>query len=345
VWWKCSRGHEWQAILRNKGISCSYCSGNLLSDLNRLSTVKPELVSEWNYDKNGTLKPEDVTVSSNRKVWWKCSRGHEWQAIVGNRKCKGKGCPYCSGNLPSDSNRLSTVKPELVSEWNYDKNGTLKPEDVTVSSNRKVWWKCSRGHEWETAIATRSRCGCPYCSGYLPSDSNRLSTVKPELVSEWNYDKNGTLKPEDVSICSDRKAWWKCFKGHVWQAAIKSRSKSGCPYCAKYGYSPSKPGTFYINLLGNWIKFGITNRHPKERRREQKVKSGFPCVTIKTLSFQDGAIPLRIEGDVKKYFAQHTNAAGNEGFIFDGSTETLPKDMLDDLCDFVSSLLSHRNAA
>ena len=52
------------------------------------------LMKEWNYEKNGDLNPEDFTVGSAKKVWWKCAKGHEWQATIANRS-KGIGCPYC----------------------------------------------------------------------------------------------------------------------------------------------------------------------------------------------------------------------------------------------------------
>ena len=47
-----------------------------------------------NTDLNKDLKPEDVTKSSGKKVWWLCSKGHEWLAFVFNRT-KGQGCPHC----------------------------------------------------------------------------------------------------------------------------------------------------------------------------------------------------------------------------------------------------------
>ena len=59
-------------------------------------TINPVLANEWNYDKNGALKPQMVTANSNKKVWWLCSScGHEWQSTIVNRN-KNRGCPKCS---------------------------------------------------------------------------------------------------------------------------------------------------------------------------------------------------------------------------------------------------------
>ena len=61
-----------------------------------LYVLKPDLVKEWHPTKNGTLTPMDVAPYSNKKVWWICGKGHEWEAHISNRS-KGIGCPYCSG--------------------------------------------------------------------------------------------------------------------------------------------------------------------------------------------------------------------------------------------------------
>ena len=52
-----------------------------------------ELTAEWNWEKNIDADPKHLTVGSHKKVWWKCNKGHEWQAIIKDRN-SGKGCPY-----------------------------------------------------------------------------------------------------------------------------------------------------------------------------------------------------------------------------------------------------------
>lgn len=168
VWWKCSKGHEWQAIIanRNKGIGCPYCSGRyVVKGETDLQTINPTLAKEWNYEKNNGLRPDAFTVSSGQKVWWRCSKGHEWQAAIAHRN-KGRGCPYCSGRYAiKGENDLQTVNPILAKEWNYEKNNGLTPVDVMPNSRKKVWWKCSNGHEWQATIDHRNKgTGCPQCA-------------------------------------------------------------------------------------------------------------------------------------------------------------------------------------
>jgi very-short-patch-repair endonuclease len=202
----------------------------------RLSLLEshPALAAEWHPDKNGSLTPNDLTAGSGKKIWWKCEKGHEWQAAICNRS-SGSGCPFCAGKKVCQDNCLTTVNPRLAKEWHPDKNGSLTPNDITYGSNKKIWWKCEKGHEWQADICSRTTgTGCPYCAGRKVCQNNCLTTVNPRLAKEWHPDKNGSLMPNDVTIFSHKKVWWKCRKGHEWQTTIATRSKGCCcPHCKK----------------------------------------------------------------------------------------------------------------
>ena len=237
VWWQCRQGHEWQATIadRNNGTDCPYCSGRkALKGFNDLATVNPELTVEWHKTKNGKLTPYMVTRSSNKKVWWQCRQGHEWQATINSRN-DGRGCPYCSGQkVLKGFNDLATVNHDLAAEWHQTKNDDLTPEMVSIGSSMKVWWQCKQGHEWQAAIYNRNKGkSCPYCSGRkVLKGFNDLATVNPKLTVEWHKTKNGKLTPYMVTRSSNKKVWWQCRQGHEWQATINSRSNgSGCPIC------------------------------------------------------------------------------------------------------------------
>ena len=367
AWWKCKKSHNWQATIasRNQGKGCPYCANRkVLIGYNDLQTANPSLSKEWHYENNQGLTPMDITSNSDKKVWWRCNEGHEWQARIADRS-KGNSCPYCAGKkVLVGYNDLNTVNIELAKEWNYEKNNSLTPMDVTANSDKKVWWKCSKGHEWAAKIYSRSNgSGCPACSSekhtsfpeyamiyylqkqgldvihsskkhgyeldiYIPSlkiaieydgyywhkdkvsldlEKNRkcendgiklyriregLSSLNdssidyvtqrnqkdfpkileeilheiigvsvdidferdaiaigslreytdkeksvlfanPKLAKEWNYEMNGDLKPQNFTVSSQRKVWWRCQKGHNWQSTIANRSSGyGCPYCA-----------------------------------------------------------------------------------------------------------------
>ena len=239
AWWLCEKGHEWQAVIgsRNQGRGCPICSNKqVLSGYNDLATVHPELAKEWHPTKNGELTPHDIIGGSNKKVWWQCSLGHEWEVSPDVRVVDKTGCPYCANKkvLPG-FNDLATVNPGLAAEWHPTKNSNLKPEQVTVSSGKKVWWWCDKGHEWQAVVADRTAGkGCPICAGQqiLPG-FNDLATVNPEVAKEWHPTKNGALLPSAVAPRSNKKVWWLGKCGHEWQAGTASRSRGdGCPICA-----------------------------------------------------------------------------------------------------------------
>ena len=238
VWWLCENGHAWDAVVVSRvtgGHRCSYCTGRRVSDANRLSIKYPDVAKEWHPTKNDDLTPDEVAVASNKKAWWICDKGHEWEAVIPSRTIGGTGCPYCAGLLVSDANRLSIKFPDVAKEWHPTKNNGLTPDDVSYGSEKKLWWLCERGHEWDATAWTRVGigAGCPYCSGLRVSDDNRLSLRNPELVKEWHPTKNNGLTPDDVSFGSGLRVWWVCGRGHEWEAGISGRANgSGCRSCS-----------------------------------------------------------------------------------------------------------------
>ena len=207
----------------------------------------PHLVKEWDKVKNNILTPKDVSYGTTFKAYWLCSLGHSYQMAINNRTSLSgqQGCPYCSkgGNRVWDGNCLATIYPELTKEWHPTKNNQLTPNDVTYASPKRVWWKCKIGHEWQSTVyerslskrANKNHGGCPYCAGKRACKENCLATHAPKLSKEWHPTKNDTLTPNDVTLYSGKKVWWKCGNGHEWKTSICHRTicGTGCPSCSK----------------------------------------------------------------------------------------------------------------
>ena len=53
----------------------------------------------------------------------------------------------------------------LLDEWDSEKNSPHTPETLSHSSYVRVWWKCEKGHSWQTQMKSRSasRTRCPEC--------------------------------------------------------------------------------------------------------------------------------------------------------------------------------------
>lgn len=297
VWWKCKKGHEYQisvARKTNRNVNCPICANQqLLKGYNDFATKHPELLKEWNYEKNDKLdiKTDEIILGGKVKFWWKCEKGHNYQAIVSNKVNQQTKCPYCANKkIIIGFNDLATTNPELLEEWDYEKNDKLgiKPENVVLNSTKMIHWKCKNGHEWTTTLNNRARgSNCPYCSGrYAISGENDIATLFPELLKEWDYEKNDQLgiKPQNVKKNTDKKVWWKCEKGHEYKSSIVNRTKSKgtcCPYCSgnKVLKGFNDIASTNPELLKEW-DYSKNTTKPDEVTKGTHKKSGGFVVTI-----------------------------------------------------------------
>ena len=165
-----------------------------------IENTHSEVAGQWHFEKNFPLKPENFTPGSDKKFWWQCEKGHEWEARIKDRtggtgvsaKTRAKGCPDCTGTRASTDYNLAVLHPNLAEQWDFEKNVPLKPEDVTLGSGQKVWWNCEKGHSWLSPISTRvNGSRCLYCpGGREASPDNNLAILYPEVASEWHPTRN-----------------------------------------------------------------------------------------------------------------------------------------------------------
>ena len=240
VWWIDRLGHEWQQEIYSRTAlcrGCPFCAGReVLAGFNDLASTHPALSAQWDQEKNFDLTPQMVTAGNSRKVWWRCEKGHSWQATIASRT-SGCGCPVCANRkiLPG-FNDFATTHPALAAEWHPTKNGDLTPQKISYGYDKKVWWRCTNGHEWQAAPKTRVRmgAGCPICANDVAQAGyNDLTTLFPAVAAEWHPTKNGNLTPSQVVSGSHQTVWWRCSLGHEWRAEIvdRTRGTNGCPYC------------------------------------------------------------------------------------------------------------------
>ena len=222
------------------------------------SRGRPELISQWYVEKNGELSPDQITIGSDRAVWWRCESGHEWRSNIDLRTKRGQGCPYCAGQrvLPGETDLISRY-PEVAARWHPTRNGTLTPKDIMPFTHKRCWWQCEKGHEWQVSPnALIHGSGCPYCAGKkaIPGETD-LATRYPELADQWHPLKNGDLLATEVGQGCTKKVWWRCELGHDYEACVFSRVQgTGCPYCAgKKALSGFNDlATLYPNLMREW---------------------------------------------------------------------------------------------
>ena len=272
IWWICNKGHSYKSIVHNrkKGSGCPYCDGKkVLVGYNDLATKNPELVKEWNYEKNMDLKPTDVTAGSSKTVFWKCKKGHEWEAPVKSRN-KGQNCPYCSNKrVLAGYNDLYTycIKNHLeyiIGEFDEEKN-KFSMQDITTGSSIATWWKCPNGHSYKSTPKRRviRGSGCGICShNILKKGVNDLLTTNPEIAKEWDYKKNKE-KPDEVMAGSNiKKYWFICPKGHSYQTTILGRKRgTNCPQCNIENHTsfPERAIYYYMKKYFNEVEDSYHN--------------------------------------------------------------------------------------
>ena len=197
----------------------------------------PELMAEWDNEKNIGIDPKNISANSELVVSWICSKCHNhFEQAISNRNA-GRGCSICARKtVVPGYNDLATLYPNIADEWDYDRNAGVIPSEVFPKSNNEYFWKCKLGHSWEARSAERVRGrGCPICSNHkVLVGFNDLKTTRPDLAAEWDYERN-LLDIETIVAGSNKKAFWICSEcGNKWEAVISSRSAGrGCPECGK----------------------------------------------------------------------------------------------------------------
>lgn len=174
----------------------------------RFVDLYPELAQRFDIEKNVDIDIEWLSPKSGQYVWWKCETcGHSWRSKVATAVNSKGNCPNCYRNNMTNNvityrlnknGSLADHYPELLSEWDYDKNIDTNPNEVLIKSNKKVWWKCQKcGREWQAKIAKRTAGeGCPHC--YRFEKSNLQQKVQDYI--ENNYDQYNFVHEYDCSL-------------------------------------------------------------------------------------------------------------------------------------------------
>ncbi|QUA52196.1 zinc-ribbon domain-containing protein [Aristaeella lactis] len=259
---------------------------HVIQGMNDLKTQRPDLLKDWDYDLNADVSPEQISIGSEKKVWWKCNKGHSYQLSVG-QKAHGQGCTLCAGKTcVTGINDLATMRPDLLEEWDYSSNGPIDPRTIYYRSYTSVQWRCALGHTWSTKIVTRTEqgAGCPVCSGNtILAGFNDLLSGFPEVASEWDYGKNGFLLPSMVARFSTKRVWWKCKEcNYEWKAQVanRTRNKSGCPNCKRYSHTsfPEQALFFYCRQAYpnavNGYRYSLSNKRSELDVYIPELKTG-----------------------------------------------------------------------
>ena len=184
AWWSCAAcGHQWQAAVHNRarGSGCPVCglerrarTQSQVEPARSLAVKHPDVAAELHPERNSGIDPMQLGARSSLKLWWRCaSCGHEWKTAVSIRTAGGSGCPVCGLKRRARTQThvepvrsLAVKHPDVAAELHPQRNPGIDPLRLGARSSLKLWWQCaSCGHEWRTAVSTRTDgSGCPACS-------------------------------------------------------------------------------------------------------------------------------------------------------------------------------------
>lgn len=160
---------------------------------------------------------------------------------------------------------LNTVE-ELQKMWDIEaNNGRPYPSGRSdIPSSSRVYWRCSKGHLWNTFFSARKRTGCPYCFGRFPIPGETdLKTTHPHLVKRWS--PKNTIDMATVKMGTATKAIWVCEEGHEITRRISLMAiKFRCEVCESFGFlQPARSKLWHPTRNLNLTPYQVTLKSAK----------------------------------------------------------------------------------
>lgn len=212
-----------------------------------LKDKNPELFLEIdipsNIKENADFDQNKIAKCSTKIIWWKCKsvEHHRWKANVFGRYLYKYGCPYCGGTKIEECNSILVKQPELMKEWDYEKNKDLDPSVIGECSHISAWWICPlKNCSYQCVINYRSknRISCYSCFGYGFCYEKSFGYNYPELLLQWSSDNE--ISPYDIKCSSNEMIIWECNEcNNKWTCSVSYRSQNHghCNKCKTAGYS------------------------------------------------------------------------------------------------------------
>jgi len=259
----------------------------------------------------------------------------------------GRGCPKCGErqrvetkavSRQKNGNNLAKLFPELMKEWDYNKNA-VDPSKLGPKSAKKVSWICPLGHSYDAIISHRtSGTGCSICGGQtskieilvfsflksiFPStvwrekiDGKELDCYIPEIavgveVDGYPWHQN-SLKRDSLKTRFFKKRGIKIFRFRD----FRNPELSDETVKFNFDYSLEKPALELLQVIKGDRAF-----HPSSKQKKQQK-----CIFDKMLATYPGAPEerslLAVFPDIKTYWSKDNNrepatvwTGSNENFL------------------------------
>lgn len=162
-------------VKKGRSSSCTCMIGNNYNEEKR-TKKRNKNIKKWKNKKyySVTLLENLNIIKRNCYVWSaKCDCGRIFNVIPGQVKSGHvKTCGKC--------NLLINDRPDLINEWNFEKNKDIDIKQICSKSNKKYWWKCKKcKKEWIASPCSRIeyRKNCPICHNAMSSSETMTKQI------------------------------------------------------------------------------------------------------------------------------------------------------------------------
>lgn len=168
--WQCGEGHVWEAMpasLRTSGSWCPVCGFEKLRlKIEDMHTIARERGGEC---------LSTAYVNNETRLRWRCAHGHEWDAKPMHIRL-GTWCPTCARPSYTIADMRTLAR---------ERGGECLSQEY-VNNLTKLQWRCMRGHEWSTTLATiLADHWCPECA-WLDRSTKKHTRRKYEVAQITN---------------------------------------------------------------------------------------------------------------------------------------------------------------
>lgn len=238
--WICPLGHRYQATVlhRTSGTNCPICnSGKQTSFAEQaflfyIKRFHPDAINRYTsiFDNGMEL---DIYIPSLKiaieydGIFW--HRNNRKREEMKYQICRKNGIKLVRIKESADI-RCEGIADRIYHADNLDNKRILNGLIINVILDLEMW-TMPRVMPYLDVNVFRDEFEIRKYMTELKSGS--LKELRPDLVQEWNYEKNGHLLPSMFSLGSDQKVWWKCSVcGNIWRASIGHRvNGTGCSVC------------------------------------------------------------------------------------------------------------------
>ena len=163
---------------------------------------------------------------------------------------------------------------QLLQEWTgLDENGNpIEMHEVSYGSNKKVQWKCRRGHTWITAICSRTsqKTGCPYCIPYNTSFPEQfiyhsLKQLFPNIIHRGKYKGyEYDITIPELRLCIE-------YSGYHWHKdKLYTRDEEKKQLCKNHGVNFLQIYANYRDTKGNLVNTSYTKNQIIYKEKSNK---------------------------------------------------------------------------